>query len=57
MEKYKVFLGSDIAKTYSDAKKFTLERVNSFSDNSYLVLFQRIKLKQKQKIDSENYLH
>ena len=44
MEKYKVFLGSDIAKTYSDAKKFTLERVNSFSDNSYLVLFQRIKL-------------
>ena len=44
MEKYKVFLGSDIAKTYSDAKKFTWERVNSFSDNSYLVLFQRIKL-------------
>ena len=44
MEKYKVFLGGDIAKTYSDAKKFTLERVNSFSDNSYLVLFQRIKL-------------
>ena len=44
MEKYKVFLGSDIAKTYSDAKKFTLERVNSFSDNSYLVLFQRIQL-------------
>ena len=44
MEKYKVFLGSDIAKTYSDAKKVTLERVNSFSDNSYLVLFQRIKL-------------
>nr|WP_314789988.1 Imm49 family immunity protein [uncultured Haemophilus sp.] len=44
MEKYQVFLGSDIAKTYSDAKKFTWERVNSFSDNSYLVLFQRIKL-------------
>ena len=44
MEKYKVFLGSDIAKTYSDAKKFTWERVNSFSDNSYPVLFQRIKL-------------
>ena len=44
MEKYKVFLGSDIAKTYSDAKKFTLERVNSFSDDSYLELFQRIKL-------------
>ena len=44
MERYKVFLGSDIAKTYSDAKKFTWERVNSFSDNSYLVLFQRIKL-------------
>ena len=44
MEKYEVFLGSEIAKTYSDAKKFTLERVNSFSDNSYLVLFQRIKL-------------
>ena len=44
MEKYKVFLGSDIAKTYSDAKKFTWERVNSFSENSYLVLFQRIKL-------------
>lgn len=44
MEKYKVFLGSDIAKTYSDAKKFTWERVNSFSDNSYFVLFQRIKL-------------
>ena len=44
MEKYQVFLGSDIAKTYSDAKKFTWERVNSFSENSYLVLFQRIKL-------------
>lgn len=44
MEKYKVFLGSDIAKTYNDAKKFTWERVNSFSDNSYFVLFQRIKL-------------
>ena len=44
MKKYKVFLGSDIAKTYSDAKKFTWERVNSFSDNSYFVLFQRIKL-------------
>ena len=44
MEKYKVFLGSDIAKTYSDAKKFTWERVNSFSDDSYLELFQRIKL-------------
>ena len=39
-----MFLGSDIAKTYSDAKKFTWERVNSFSENSYLVLFQRIKL-------------
>ena len=44
MEKYQVFLGSDIAKTYSDAKNFTWERVNSFSENSYLVLFQRIKL-------------
>ena len=44
MEKYKVFLGSDIAKTYSDAKKFTWERVNSFSDDFYLELFQRIKL-------------
>ena len=44
MEKYQVFLGSDIEKTYSDAKNFTWERVNSFSENSYLVLFQRIKL-------------
>ena len=30
MEKYQVFLGSDIAKTYSDAKKFTLDRVDEY---------------------------
>ena len=30
MEKYQVFLGSDIAKTYSDAKKFTLDRVEEY---------------------------
>ena len=50
MEKYRVFLGSDIAKTYSDAKKFTLERVNSFqmilisiiSKNKISVIFEGI---------------
>ena len=39
MEKYKVFLGSDIAKTYSDAKKFTLDRVEEY------VEFENKKLK------------
>ena len=40
MEKYKVFLGSDIAKTYSDAKKFTLDRVEEYVefDNKKLKL-------------------
>ena len=29
MEKYKVFLGSEIAKTYDEAKNFTLARVET----------------------------
>ncbi|MBF0786246.1 hypothetical protein E4T80_12305 [Muribacter muris] len=43
-EKYKIFLGSDIAKTYEEAKKFTFDRVVWFSDNSNFELFKRIKL-------------
>ena len=30
MEKYKVFLGSEIAKTYDEAKNFTLARVEEY---------------------------
>ena len=30
MEKYNIFLGSDIANTYDDAKKFTLDRVEEY---------------------------
>lgn len=32
MEKYKMFLGSDIAKTYEDAKNFTFERVEEYTE-------------------------
>ena len=39
MEKYNIFLGSDIANTYDDAKKFTLDRVEEY------VEFENKKLK------------
>ncbi|OOF66090.1 Imm49 family immunity protein [Rodentibacter caecimuris] len=32
MEKYKIFLGSDIAKTYEEAKNFTFERVEEYTE-------------------------
>lgn len=40
MEKYNIFLGSDIANTYDDAKKFTLDRVEEYVefDNKKLKL-------------------
>ena len=41
MEKYKVFLGSEIAKTYDEAKNFTLARVEEYVKFNYKELFQR----------------
>ncbi len=40
MEKYNIFLGSDIANNYDDAKKFTLDRVEEYVefDNKKLKL-------------------
>ena len=40
MEKYNIFLGSEIANTYDDAKKFTLDRVEEYVefDNKKLKL-------------------
>lgn len=40
MEKYNIFLGSDIANTYDDAKKFTLDRIEEYVefDNKKLKL-------------------
>jgi len=39
MEKYKVFLGSEIAKTYDEAKNFTLARVDEYTEFNHKELF------------------
>ena len=39
MERYKVFLGSEIAKTYDEAKNFTLARVEEYVNFNHKELF------------------
>ncbi|MFQ7554633.1 MAG: hypothetical protein ACLRLU_05755, partial [Haemophilus parainfluenzae] len=42
MEKYKVFLGSEIAKTYDEAKNFTLARVDEYTEFNHKELFSTL---------------
>ena len=42
MEKYKVFLGSEIAKTYDEAKNFTLARVEEYVKFNHKELFSTL---------------
>ena len=39
MERYKVFLGSEIAKSYDEAKNFTLARVDEYTEFNHKELF------------------
>ena len=42
MERYKVFLGSEIAKTYDEAKNFTLARVDEYTEFNHKELFSTL---------------
>jgi len=42
MKKYKVFLGSEIAKTYDEAKNFTLARVDEYTEFNHKELFSTL---------------
>ena len=42
MERYKVFLGSEIAKSYDEAKNFTLARVDEYTEFNHKELFSTL---------------